>query len=73
MYYLDSLMIEYKSGNLTGIFEYKKDQELKNNLLERRDQFPQLPFMESQIKAIMQEYVEGMKKNSLTADKCLAK
>ena len=73
MYYLDTLMIQYKDDELMGIFEYQKDCELKNNLLERRGEFSQLPFMESQVKAMMQTYVEGMKKNALTADKSLSK
>jgi phosphoglycerol transferase MdoB-like AlkP superfamily enzyme len=73
MYYLDTLMIEYKNNELTGIFEYQKDYQLKNNLIDRRADFPQLPFMESQIKAIMQEYVEGMKQNTLTAQRYIAK
>ena len=73
MYYLDTLMIEYKNNELTGIFEYQKDYQLTNNLIDRRADFPQLPFMESQIKAIIQEYVEGMKQNSLTAQRCIAK
>ena len=73
MYYLDTLMIEYKNEALTGIYEYQKDFQLKNNLIDRRDEFPQLPFMESQIKAIMQTYVEGMKQNKLTAQRYVAK
>ena len=73
MYYLDTLMIEYKNDELTGIFDYQKDCQLQNNLIDRRADFPQLPFMESQIKAIMQEYVEGMKQNTLTAQKYIAK
>ena len=73
MYYLDTLMIEYKNEALTGIFEYQKDCKLQNNMMDRRDEFPQLPFMESQIKAIMQSYVEGMKKNTLTAQNHTAK
>lgn len=67
MYYLDSLMIEYHDNQLTGIYEFKHDFSLKNNLLERRDQFKQLPFMQRQIEAIIQQYVTRMKQNRLTA------
>ena len=73
MYYLDTLMIEYKNEELTGIFDYQNDYQLKNNLIERRGDFPQLPFMESQVKAIMQTYVDGMKQNKLTAQSRVAK
>lgn len=66
MYYLDTLMIEYRNNELYGIFDYKKDFTLQDNLIARRDEFEQLPFMESQIKAIIQQYVERMKKNSLS-------
>ncbi len=67
MYYLDDLMIEYSGNRLYGIFEYKKDFSLKNNLLRRKDEFPQLPFMQRQMEAIIQQYVTRMKDNELTA------
>ena len=67
MYYLDDLMIEYSGNQLYGIFEYKKDFSLKNNLLSKRDQFPQLPFMQRQIEAIIQQYVTRMKDNRLVS------
>ena len=73
MYYLDSLMIEYRKEELFGIFEYQKDPKLQHNLIDRRGDFPQLPFMESQIRAMMQEYVEGMKQNKLTAERAISK
>ncbi len=47
-------------------FEYKKDFSLKNNLLVKKDQFPQLPFMQRQMEAIIQLYVTRMKGNKLT-------
>jgi len=67
MYYLDDLMIEYRGYNLYGIFEFKKDFSLKNNLINKKDQFSQLPFMQEQIEAIIQQYITRMKKNKLTA------
>ncbi len=67
-YYLDTLMIQYKADKLFGIFDYKKDITLKNNLIDHKDDFPQLPFMETQMKAIIQQYVERMKENRLTAE-----
>lgn len=67
MYYLDTLMIEYSGEQLYGIFEFKKDFSLKNNLLDKKDEFPQLPFMQKQIEAIIQQYISRMKDNNLTA------
>ena len=65
MYYLDDLMIEYKDNSLVGIYEYQKDFSLKHNLLKRKDQYPQLPFMQQQMEAIIQQYVTRMKNNDL--------
>lgn len=67
MYYLDDLMIEYHGNKLTGIYEFKKDFSLKNNLLSKKQQFPQLPFMQRQIEAILQQYITRMRDNKLTA------
>lgn len=67
MYYLDSLMIEYSHNALTGIYKYQIDEQLHDNLIDRKDSFPQLPFMQSQMEAIIQQYVERMKRNDLTA------
>lgn len=66
MYYLDDLMIEYSGNQLIGIYEYKKDFSLKNNLLDKKDQYPQLPFMQQQMEAIIQQYITRMKDNKLT-------
>lgn len=67
MYYLDDLMIQYRKGELIGIYEFKKDFTLKHNLLSKKAQFAQLPFMEKQMRAILQQYVTRMKENRLTA------
>ena len=66
MYYLDDLMIEYSGNQLIGIYEYKNDFSLKNNLIDKKDQYPQLPFMQQQMEAILQQYVTRMKDNDLT-------
>ena len=67
MYYLDSLMIEYSGNKLIGIYEFRNDFSLKHNLLSQKKRFPQLPFMQRQIEAILQQYVTRMKQNRLTA------
>ena len=67
MYYLDSLMIEYSGNKLIGIYEFRNDFSLKHNLLSQKKRFPQLPFMQRQIEAILQQYVIRMKQNRLTA------
>ena len=67
MYYLDDLMIEYSGNRLIGIFEFKKDFSLKKNLLNKKDQYRQLPFMQRQMEAILQQYITRMKQNRLTA------
>ena len=67
MYYLDTLMIEYRNKELFGIFDYKKDFTLQHNLIAQKEDFPQLPFMETQIRAIIQQYIERMKTNKLIA------
>jgi phosphoglycerol transferase MdoB-like AlkP superfamily enzyme len=69
MYYLDTLMIEYRGKELYGIFDFKKDFSLKNNLIDKKEEFPQLPFMEEQMRAIIQQYIVRMKNNDLTAEK----
>lgn len=67
MYYLDDLMIEYRNNSLIGIYEFKKDFSLKNNLIAKKGQYLQLPFMEKQMRAILQQYITRMKENRLTA------
>ena len=67
MYYLDDLMIQYRNNSLIGIYEFKKDFSLRNNLLSRKSQFKQLPFMQRQLEAILQQYITRMKENRLTA------
>ena len=67
MYYLDDLMIEYRGNKLYGIFDYKNDFSLKHNLLARKRQFKQVPFMERQLRAIIEQYITRMKENNLTA------
>ncbi|MCQ2253003.1 MAG: LTA synthase family protein [Bacteroidales bacterium] len=66
MYYLDTLAIEYSNNALSGIYKYQQDSQLTENLLDSRDSFPQLPFMQQQMEAIIQQYVERMKANELT-------
>ena len=66
MYYLDDLMIEYSGNQLIGIYEYKNDFSLKNNLIEKKEQFSQLPFMQQQMEAILQQYITRMEDNKLT-------
>ena len=60
-------MIEYRNNKLMAIYEYKKDFSLKNNLLAKKNQFEQIPYMQSQMKAILQQYITRMKQNNLTA------
>lgn len=67
MYYLDDLMIEYRGNKLYGIFDFKNDFSLKNNLVARKSQFPQVPFMEQQMQAIIQQYIIRMKEDKLSA------
>lgn len=67
MYYLDDLMIEYRANKLYGIFDFKNDFSLKNNLINHKSQYPQLPFMQKQIEAIIQQYITRMKDDNLTA------
>lgn len=67
MYYLDDLMIEYNNDKLVGIYEFRKDFSLKHNLIDKRDSYPQVPAMERQMQAILQQYVTRMKANRLTA------
>ena len=67
MYYLDNLMIEYHGNELTGIYEFKKDFSLKRNLIGMKGRFPQLPFMQRQLEAILQQYITRMRDNRLTA------
>ena len=68
MYYLDDLMIEYRGNELIGIYEFKRDFQLRHNLLSERARFKQLPFMQRQMEAIIQQYVLRMIHNRLTAD-----
>lgn len=65
MYYLDDLMIEYRNNTLIGIYEYKKDFSLMHNLIGRKKDFKQLPFMQRQMEAILQQYITRMKENRL--------
>ena len=68
MYYLDDLMIEYRNNKLAGVYEFKKDFSLKHNLLKSKDKYRQLPFMQRQLEAILQQYITRMKDNRLTVD-----
>ena len=67
MYYLGDLMIEYRNNELIGIYKFKEDFSLKNNLVSKKNQFAQIPFMERQMRAILQQYIVRMKQNRLTA------
>ncbi|MBR6249355.1 MAG: LTA synthase family protein [Muribaculaceae bacterium] len=67
MYYLDDLMIEYHGYKLYGIFDYKNDFSLKNNLIGQKSRYPQVPLMERQMQAILQQYITRMARNDLTA------
>lgn len=67
MYYLDDLMIEYSHNQLSAIYDYRNDFSLEHNLLEQKAHYPQLPFMQRQIEAIIQQYITRMKDNNLTA------
>lgn len=69
MYYLDSLMIEYRNNELFGLYEFKKDEQLQNNLVADSLHYPQLPYMQSQIRAMIQSFIENMQDNTLTAIK----
>lgn len=66
MYYLDTLMIQYSNNQLTGIYDYLRDSQLKNNLIDSKDRFSQLPFMESHMQAIIQQYIQRMKDDRLS-------
>ena len=70
MYYLDSLMITYHDNRLIGIYDYRRDFSLKHNLITRRNQYPQLPYMQRQLEAIIQQYVTRMKSNALRQSSC---
>lgn len=65
-YYLDSLMIQYNHNKLSGVYKFKEDLQLRNNLIDSQSNYPQIPFMETQIKAIIQQYIVRMKANKLT-------
>ena len=65
MYYLDDLMIEYHDDRLIGVFDFKNDFCLKHNLIQEKDHFPTLPFMERQMQGILQQYVTRMKNDDL--------
>ena len=67
MYYLDSLMIEYRGNKLYGVFDFRNDFSLEHNLIGKKDDYPQLPYMQRQIEAIIQQYITRMKSNRLTA------
>ena len=67
MYYLNDLMIEYRDNKLIGIYDFRNDFSLQHNLLVQKSRFTQLPFMQRQIEAIIQQYVTRMEDNNLTA------
>ena len=67
MYYLDDLMIQYHDNKLIGVYNYKNDFSLRHNLIGRKSEIPQLPFMQRQMEAILQQYITRMKENRLTA------
>lgn len=67
MYYLDELMIEYRDNKLIGIYEFRNDFSLKRNLIDKKGDFKQLPFMEQQMRAILQQYITRMKEDRLRA------
>ena len=63
------ILVELQDGRLlavVGIYEYKNDFSLKNNLIEKKEQFSQLPFMQQQMEAILQQYITRMEDNKLT-------
>ena len=70
MYYLDDLMITYHDNRLIGIYDYRHDFSLTHNLIGHRSRYPQLPFMQRQLEAIIQQYVTRMKNNALRQSSC---
>ncbi len=59
-------MLEFNKDTTIGLYNYTKDFELKNNLLNQKDNYPQFEFMQEQSKAIIQQYILRMKQNRLT-------
>jgi hypothetical protein len=63
-------MITYHDNRLIGIYDYRHDFSLTHNLIGHRSRYPQLPFMQRQLEAIIQQYVTRMKNNALHQSSC---
>ena len=55
-----------EGGQVAGLYDYKRDWFMKNNLKDSR---PEQQDMERQLKAIIQSYMQRMVGDKLTADK----
>ena len=55
-----------EGGQVSGLYDYKRDWFMKNNLKDSR---PEQQDMERQLKAIIQSYMQRMVGDKLTADK----
>ena len=63
----DSLLLQFDGQNVTGLYDFRNDRMLQHNIKERSDEAePQA--MLRYLQATVQQYIQRMKENRLTAD-----
>ena len=60
-------LLRFRDGKTTGLFNYKKDPLLKKNILGSNE--TDIQAMENRLKAFIQQYVNRLIENRLTAEK----
>lgn len=58
-------VIQFDGKNITGVYNYKDDWFMKNNLKENQELTTKIDSMEQQLKAIIQSYILRMTENRL--------
>ena len=65
-YYMGDYLLQFDGGNETGLFAYRQDPTLKQNLKGTRPEMEQE--MTNKLKALIQQYLEHMTTKSLVVD-----
>ena len=56
-------LLQFDGEQVTGLFDYHQDDKLQNNLMSKERQ--EAIYMENKLKAILQQYRQGMLHNTL--------
>lgn len=67
-YYNDSLMLQFDGENAVGLYRYRTDSILENNIIENGQYSETVDALSLSMKSILQQYLERMKGDSLVIE-----